>query len=85
MPDATQYSFSHKELATMMVKALDIHSGVWGLSIKFGLGAMNTGPNENELMPAAVIPVLDIGLQKFEKVNNLSVDAADVNPSPNAT
>jgi hypothetical protein len=30
--------------------------------------------------PAAVIPVLEIGLQKFEKETNISVDAAKVNP-----
>jgi hypothetical protein len=30
-------------------------------------------------VPAAIIPVLEIGLQKFEKENNLSIDAASVN------
>jgi len=42
--------------------------------------ASNVGPSEAALMPAAIIPVLEIGLQKFEKVTNLSVDAAQVNP-----
>ena len=80
MADATQFAFSHKELVTVMLKSLDIHSGIWGLHLKFGLAGMNAGPNENELMPAAVIPVLEIGLQKFEKVTSLSVDAAVANP-----
>jgi hypothetical protein len=84
MPDATQYTFSHKELATLLVKELKIHEGVWGLYVKFGIGAVNAGPNDNELAPAAVVPVLNIGLQQFEKENNLSVDAAKVNPK-NAT
>jgi len=80
MPDATQYAFSHKELATIMIKNLGIHSGIWGLAVKFGIGAINAGPNDNELLPAAIVPVMEIGLQKFDKVNNLSVDAAVVNP-----
>jgi hypothetical protein len=29
---------------------------------------------------AAIIPVLEIGLQKFEKESNIAVDAAKVNP-----
>ena len=63
-----------------MIKNLGIHSGIWGLAVKFGIGAINAGPNDNELLPAAIVPVMEIGLQKFDKVNNLSVDAAVVNP-----
>jgi hypothetical protein len=81
MAEATQYGFTHKELATMMIKALNIHSGIWGIAVKFGLGAINAGSNDNDLMPAAVLPVMEIGLQKFDKVNNLSVDAAQANPA----
>jgi hypothetical protein len=32
------------------------------------------------MMPAAVVPVLEIGLQKFEAESNIAVDAAKVNP-----
>lgn len=39
------------------------------------------GSNDTDLKPTAVIPILELGLQKFEKENNLSVDAAEVNPS----
>jgi hypothetical protein len=34
----------------------------------------------NEMRPAAIVPVMEIGLQKMEEENNLSVDAAKVNP-----
>jgi len=79
MPDITQYTFSHKELATVLVRELGIKEGIWGLYVKFGVGATNAGPNETNLMPAAVVPVLSIGLQPFDKETNLSVDAAKVN------
>jgi hypothetical protein len=82
MAEASQVSFSFKEIAEALVKKQGIHDGVWGLFVKFGMAATNAGPNEDELKPTAVIPIVEIGLQKFEKENNLSVDASKVNPKP---
>jgi hypothetical protein len=82
MPEATQITFKHRELAEILVKQQGIHEGIWGLYIRFGLSAQNIGMTEAEIQPCAVIPVLEIGLQKFEKETNLSVDAAKVNPKP---
>ena len=45
---------------------------------------INTNPNEIVLVPAAIIPVTKIGIQRFEEMNNLTVDAAQVNPGPKA-
>jgi hypothetical protein len=80
MPETSQLTFSFKEIVTALLKAQDIHEGIWGLFVNFGLSANNIGPNEGELRPAAVIPILSLGLQRFEKETNLSVDAAKVNP-----
>jgi len=80
MAEATQITFKHAEIVELMLKKQGIHEGIWGIFIKFGMGASNVGPTEAELMPAAIIPVLEIGLQKFEKESNLAVDAARVNP-----
>ena len=80
MPETSQYTYSFKEIVTALIKIQDIHEGIWGLFVNFGLNASNVGPSENELRPAAMIPILAIGLQKFDKENNLSVDAAKVNP-----
>jgi len=82
MPETSQYTFNFKEIVTALIKAQDIHEGIWGLFVNFGLQANNIGPNENELRPAALIPILQMGLQKFDKETNLSVDAAKVNPLP---
>lgn len=81
MPEPTQISFSHQEVATALVKAQGIHDGIWGLFIKFGIRAMNVGTGDADLQPSAIVPVLSIGLQRFEKINNLSVNAAEVNPA----
>jgi len=71
---------SHKQVAEALVKFHGIHEGIWGLFVRFGLGASNVGPDENQLVPAAIVPIVEIGLQKFTKETNLSVDAAKVNP-----
>lgn len=71
---------SYKQVAEALVKYHGIHEGIWGIFARFGLGASNVGPNENELSPAAIVPLVELGLQKFAKETNLSVDAAKVNP-----
>jgi hypothetical protein len=83
MPEATQIVYKHKELVELLIRDRGLHEGIWGLFVRFGMGASNVGATEAELQPAAIIPVLEIGLQKFEKETNISVDAAKVNPKPN--
>jgi hypothetical protein len=80
MPETSQYTFSFKEIVTALIKTQNIHDGIWGLFVNFGLQASNVGPNENELRPSALIPILSMGLLRQEKETNLSVDAAKVNP-----
>ncbi|MFZ0501923.1 MAG: hypothetical protein WAM52_22580 [Steroidobacteraceae bacterium] len=82
MPESTAIMFTHKELAELLVKSQKIHEGIWGITVQFGLGATNAGPNEKELLPAAIVPVVNIGIKKFDSENNLTVDAAKVNPKP---
>jgi hypothetical protein len=80
MPEPSQITFSFKEIAEILVKRQGLHEGIWGIFVKFGLGASNVGPNEGSLQPAAIVPIVEMGLQKVEKENNLSVDASKVNP-----
>lgn len=70
----------HKQVVEALIRHHDLHEGIWGLFVRFGISASNVGPDESSMMPAAIIPVLEIGLQKFAKETNLSVDAAKVNP-----
>lgn len=78
MAEPTQIVFSHKEVAEALITQQGIHDGIWGLYIKFGIKGMNMGTSDGDLLPTAVVPILQIGLQKFEKVNNISVDAAQI-------
>jgi hypothetical protein len=80
MPESTNIKFSFHEIVTAMLKAADIHDGIWGLFVRFGLGASNVGESETTLRPAAIVPIVEIGLQKFEKESSIAVDAAKVNP-----
>ncbi len=81
MPKTSQVTFTYKELTEALIRCQHIHEGLWTIYIEFGLGAGNVpGPAEDTLVPAAVIPVLKVGIQKVEKPNALTVDAADVNP-----
>ena len=58
----------------------NIASGHWGVFIKFALGATNIGPDKDHLLPAAVVPVVEIGIRQFEEPCNLTVDAAQIKP-----
>lgn len=78
MAEAQQYTFTYKELVELMLRAQGITQGIWALYVRFGLGAANMGPNPESLQPAAIIPLLEIGLQKSDELTNVSVDAAEL-------
>lgn len=80
MAEATQVMFTHKEVVTALLKSQGIHEGIWGLAIQFGFGVGNTGPNEQDVNPTAMVPIMGVGIQRFPEKNSLSVDAAEVNP-----
>lgn len=80
MAEASQITFSFKEVAEALVKKQGIHDGIWSVNVNFGLQATNMGPSESDLKPAAVLAIVQIGLQKVDKETNLAVDAAKVNP-----
>jgi hypothetical protein len=67
-----------------LIRSSDLHEGLWGLYIEFGLAAANMGQGPADILPTAIIPVKKIGLQRFNEANNLTADAAEVNPSPKA-
>jgi hypothetical protein len=83
MAEATQYLFGFKELAEIIVKKQGLHEGFWGIIVKFGLHAANLNvPGAETPYPAAMIPILEIGIQKQDELTPLAVDAAVVNPPP---
>lgn len=82
MPEIQSFTFSHREVVEALIRKENIHEGLWGIYIEFGFSAANIsrGPNDESLVPAAIVPVTKIGIQKFPSPNNLTVDAAEVNP-----
>lgn len=80
--DQQIYTFTYKEVAEALVKEKGIREGLWGVYIKFGISGTNIGPNVNDMRPAAIVPILEIGIQKFKEESNLTVDAAIINATP---
>ena len=82
MPEANQYSFSHKEIVELMIKKTGLHEGKWMMLVNFGFGAVNGGPTLDQVMPTAIVGVQVIGLQRapVDAPEALTVDAAIVNP-----
>jgi hypothetical protein len=80
MAEASQFVFTFTELARLLVKHQDIHEGNWGIFVRFGISATNISAPDARLVPAAIVPVLELGIQKFDEANPLTVDAAAVNP-----
>lgn len=80
MPDVTQYLFNHQEVVTALLRNQGIREGIWALTINFGFSATNV-ENLNgapRAVPAAILPVLGIGLRRTNKLDNLAVDAASI-------
>jgi len=82
MAEVSQLTFTFKEVVEALLKKQGIHEGIWALFVRFGIKGANIGETDADIKPTAVIPILQIGLQQFEKETNISVDAAKVNPKP---
>jgi hypothetical protein len=80
MAEQSQITFSHKEVVEALIRKHDIHEGIWAIFMKFGLNGADVGPTPNDVTPTAMVGVLEIGLQRADIENNISVDAARVNP-----
>ena len=79
MATPKQIVFSYKEIAEILVREQkDIKEGHWGIFVRFGLQGTNIGDPEGNVLPAAIIPIVEMGLQPFEKPSNITVDAAEV-------
>jgi hypothetical protein len=81
-------NFEYKEITEALIKHQGIHEGLWSLIIQFGLQTANinvkTEQDESKevLVPGVIIPLLKMGIQKHDKPNPFTVDAAEVNPPP---
>jgi hypothetical protein len=65
MAEVNSYGFDYKEVAEALIKKQGIHEGLWGIYMEFGLGTatINPGLSQDIMVPAAVVPVMKIGIQ----------------------
>ncbi len=84
MGEPEQYNFPFKEVVEALVKKQGLHEGLWSLRVEFGLSAvnLNTVEGSKDATPAAIVPLVKLGIQRGKEENNLTVDAAKVNPKP---
>ena len=75
------FTFTHKEIAALLMKDADIHDGLWILGVTFTLAAANAGPDEGSMIPAAVVGVRSVELKKSDKPGPMIFDAAELNPA----
>lgn len=85
MAEAVNFLFDYKEVAEALIKKQGLHEGHWGIGIEFGFGAQNVRVPNGDFAPAAIIPVQKIGLNRWDEPNNMTVDAALVNPLPKSS
>lgn len=80
--------FEYKEITELLIKHQGLHEGLWSLTIQFGFQAANINVKTEEdeskevLVPGVIIPLMKMGIQKNDKPNPFTVDAAEVNPPP---
>ena len=84
MPEANQYLFGNKELLELLVKHAGMHEGKWILMANLGFSAGNFGPGPDQMSPGGIVAVLQMGIQRAtpEAPEQMTVDAAVVNPAP---
>ena len=81
MPETQQITFSDREIVEMLIKNQNIHDGYWGIIIGFGLGAGTLpAPPNGHPVPSAIVQIQKIGIQRSDKPNPGTIDAAKVNP-----
>ncbi|MBZ5498750.1 MAG: hypothetical protein LAP85_20320 [Acidobacteriia bacterium] len=92
MAESKLITFTMPEMAEILVKQQNIREGFWGIYVKFGIGAGNvpgapeeSSPKRINLLPAAIVPVLELGIQRFDSANSMTIDAAKVNPAVRKT
>lgn len=82
MAEATQYAVELKEAILVLIRHLELHEGIWAMSVEFGLGVGNFGVSPEEARPSAFVQVQKLGLVRAEAEGPLAIDASKVNPAP---
>uniref|UniRef100_UPI003BEF1284 hypothetical protein n=1 Tax=Burkholderia arboris TaxID=488730 RepID=UPI003BEF1284 len=69
------------ELTTLLIRHYGIHRGLWTLHVQFHTSGHNYVPaGKDTAYPAVVVGVRCVGLRSVDVADELTVDAAAVNP-----
>lgn len=82
MAEPEVFRFSFGEIAELMARHLELKDGLWGLYVKFGIAAANAGAGPEDVRPTALVPILELGLQRMKEPSALTVDAAALRAKP---
>jgi hypothetical protein len=66
MADATRYTFSYEEIVEALIKKQGLEDGRWAFYVEFGIAGANGGPDDEQPIPMAIVPLLKVGLQRVE-------------------
>lgn len=64
MPEIETYTFSHRELLSMLIRAAGVKDGDWQLQVNFGFTAGNFGPNDESMNPGSVAIIRHLAITK---------------------
>lgn len=73
MPEAKQITFSYAEVAEALAEKAGLKEGTWGLYFEFGIVGANVEPPGREMSPAAFVPILKVGIQRFDEESSMTV------------
>jgi hypothetical protein len=77
------FFYDYKEIVENLIKAQGLHEGLWRLILDLGLSATNVNvlqDGKTTLTPTGMVLIRRIGLIEANELNDLTVDAAVVNP-----
>ena len=77
-----RHIFTWQQVAVALVKARDVHEGLWRVGCRFDLMAAGVKLGKTGIqVPGAFIPIVEMNIARVETGDDLTVDAAEVNPA----
>lgn len=83
MPEVSTYTFAHKELLELLIRASGVRDGKWMLQVSFGFTAGNFGPDDDNINPGAITILNHVAITRApqDAPKGLVLDAARLSPS----
>lgn len=82
--ESTALEFDWSQIVASLLRSRGIDSGLWQLSVGMRFAGLNTGPDENGMMPTGLVAFEKIVLAKVTARGPLVFDAAMLVPAGTA-